>query len=69
MPPKNLGIRSAMKGFENGTVVKELGERGVERYEKGIVNTGMANVVTDGGNEKRQSVKGLQYGCEYAFLG
>jgi hypothetical protein len=58
-----------MKGFENGTVVKELGERGVERNEKGIINSRVADVVADGGNKKRQSVKGLQYGCEYALLG
>ena len=57
MPPKDLGIRSAMKGFENGTVVKELSERGVERDEKGIVNTRMANVVTDGGDDRESMIR------------
>jgi hypothetical protein len=69
MPPKNLGIGSTMKGFENGTVVKELSERGVERYKEGIVNPRVANVVAYGGNKKRQGVKRLQDGCEHALLG
>lgn len=37
-----------MEGFENGSVIVQLGERRIERDEEGIVDTRMADIMTNG---------------------
>lgn len=49
-----------MKGFEYRFVVVELSQRCIESNKEGIVDTGMPNIMADGGDQESQSVKRLQ---------
>ena len=60
VPPQDLRIGSAMKGFQDGPVIVQLGERGIEGDQEAIVHPGMADIVTDRGDEQRQGLEGAQ---------
>ncbi len=51
-----------MERLEDGPVVVQLRERGVERDQKRIVDAGVADVVADGGYEKGEGVERLDEG-------
>ena len=51
-----------MKGFENGAIIVKLSQRCVESDEKGVVDTGVANIVTECCNKQGQGVEWLQHG-------
>ena len=50
----------AMEGFEHGPIVVELRQGRLEVDQKGIVDARVADVVADGGDEERESLKGPQ---------
>jgi hypothetical protein len=60
MPSKDLRESCTMEGLQHRPVVIKLSERGVEGDEKRIVDTWVAYVMSNGGDQKRQSIERLQ---------
>jgi len=58
-----------MKGFEDGSIVVELGQRSVECNQESIVDTWMAYVVTNCGDQECESIERLQQLCHGAIGG
>lgn len=50
MTAKDLRVSGAVEGLENRSVIVQLGERGIESNEEGIVDTRVTNIVTNGGD-------------------
>ena len=57
VPAQDLREGGAVEGFEDGAVIVELGERGFEVDEEGVVDAGVADVMTDGGDEERERLE------------
>ena len=53
-----------MEGLKHGAIVVELGKWGVKGDEKGVVDTWVANVVADGGDEQGEGIGRGDEGCE-----
>lgn len=49
-----------MKGFEHGFVVVELSQRCIESNKERVIDTGMPDIMADGGDQESESIKRLQ---------
>ena len=64
MPAKYLRVSCAVKGFQNGPVVVQLCEWSIEGHEKSIVDTRMADIMANSGNQKCESIKRADQGSD-----
>lgn len=64
---KDLGVSGTVERLQDRAVVVKLSKGSIEGDKKGVVNSRMTNVVTNGRNEKGESIKGLEK-CEYSAV-
>ena len=57
MSSQYLRVRRTMKCFQNRLVVVQLCQRGIEFDEEHVVDTGVAYIVSNGRDKKRERFK------------
>jgi hypothetical protein len=57
-----------VKRFENRTIVVQLGEWRIQCHQETVVDAGMADIMTNGRDEKRQGLKRPKKLCDWRLV-